>query len=50
MILEETFKQSSESITGAIMKSISKGGISKLYEGLGKASQDDFKASGRVGV
>ena len=42
---EEAFKQSSESITGPITKSISKSGILKLYEGLDKAGQDEFKAS-----
>lgn len=42
---EEAFKQSSESITGPITKGISKGGILKLYEGLDKAGQDEFKAS-----
>ena len=41
---EEAFKQSSESITGPITKGISKGGILKLYEGLDKAGQDEFKA------
>lgn len=41
---EEAFKQSSESITGPITKSISKSGILKLYEGLDKAAQDEFKA------
>lgn len=40
---EEAFKQSSESITGPITKGISKGGILKLYEGLDKAGQDEFK-------
>lgn len=44
---EEAFKQSSESITGPITKSISKSGILKLYEGLDKAAQDEFKASER---
>lgn len=41
---EEAFKQSSESITGPITKGISKAGILKLYEGLDKAGQDEFKA------
>lgn len=41
---EEAFKQSSESITGPITKGISKGGILKVYEGLDKAGQDEFKA------
>lgn len=44
MTPEEAFKQSSESITGPITKGISKGGILKLYEGLDKAGQDEFKA------
>lgn len=45
---EEAFKQSSESITGPITKGISKGGILKLYEGLDKAGQDEFKARART--
>ena len=42
---EEAFRQSSESITGPITKSISKGGILQLYEGLDKSAQEEFKAS-----
>lgn len=42
---EDAFKQSSESITGPITKTISKEGILKLYEGLDKAGQDEFKVS-----
>lgn len=45
---EEAFKQSSESITGPITKSISKSGILKMYEGLDKAGQDEFKVSERA--
>lgn len=44
---EEAFKQSSESITGPITKGISKGGILKVYEGLDKAGQDEFKVRKR---
>lgn len=42
---EDAFKQSSESITGPITKTISKEGILKLYEGLDKPAQEEFKVS-----
>jgi ketol-acid reductoisomerase len=45
MTAEEAFKQSCESITGPITKTISHDGILKLYEGLGPAEQKEFKTA-----
>ena len=42
---EEAFKQSCESITGPITKTISHDGILKLYEGLSSADQKEFRSA-----
>ena len=45
MAPEEAFKQSCESITGPITKTISHDGILALYESLGTAEQAEFKTA-----
>jgi ketol-acid reductoisomerase len=45
MAPEEAFRQSCESITGPITKTISHDGILALYEGLGTAEQAEFRTA-----
>lgn len=42
---DEAFKQSAESITGPITKTISKKGILEMYNSFDNAAKEEFKAS-----